>query len=418
MRAKHSFLKYYNMTNIIPWYRNIYFLVILSYIIFASIIYIIVQGIIPEYSNLLLLGNRAIYYLPMAMLIFFTGLFILEGRFAHVKIDKKFINIWLCFAFSGIISAVFSIKPWLSIIYAFSFPLSLFLIMLFVGKLSVDDIYRLFRWGGAIIIICAYVSFYYLGGRERFGFELQINPNNLAFFVSIAFASILFSRSNLYFKIIAAAGAIFILFTGSRSGLLATIASALIYFVINANIIKKKLFLLIFVAGVFGFAIIYSFSLAFMNIELIFENIAPTKRVKVIDRDIRLDAKSLNTSIQDRIYIAKIYTKTFELSLFGEGPRISSIILGRVAGAISHNSFLSILYDYGIIGFIIYIFGIMYVIYKYIYFNSSVPGPCLLISINGINCIYQDTLLSHISPAGILICIALCAHVVFNKNRT
>ena len=127
----------------------------------------------------------------------------------------------------------------------------------------------------------------------------------------------------------------------------------------------------------------------------------------------RFSPEQIELGLIDRRDIIISLLELYRPSLFGFGARGTNILIGNVISKISHNSYVSILYDYGIIGSAI----IMWILLRSLFLivrddirmkKKFGPEAAVILCI-GVFAAFHDVLMSFLSPSGILFWLSVCS---------
>jgi hypothetical protein len=325
----------------------------------------------------------------------------------------------------GIISSLIGEDPVTSIVFTISFYLSVLLIMVLVARVPTKAMDSFLTLAAIILIVAVAISIIIAkwrgyAGLPRYGFEIDINPNWIGLFLTVAIVIVACSNMNLFYKSITLIGGLLLLsFTGSRA---AVFSSALTLTIREGTHLLSKLSRKLAISFVpicfLGFAIATFTMSDFINrwlfqiADVVIDLSHKTLGIK-ISESFRYEPAQIEMGLIDREGIIISLLESYTPSFFGFGPRGTNIVLGNVLSKISHNSYISILYDYGIGGFVI----IMWIILRSLFLIArrdieikkklGIEGAVILCV--GTFAAFHDVLTSFLSPSGILFWVSVCS---------
>lgn len=223
-------------------------------------------------------------------------------------------------------------------------------------------------------ILSNYKEFMLVSSYNRFTLNEENDPNNLAAHIIMPLFIIIISltnKNNVIIKILTTILIIFAIFslllTGSRGGMLSLIIGLFYLTFININRNNIKLFILLFLVGVFVFY--------FVN--------------KYFPQDLIQRLFTVESYLEDTEEYASrsgiwknIYTLVFPVMPFlGYGSGVAPYVLADVYGYLKgvHNTYLNMVLEYGFLALPIFLFFI-YRIYKYLSLNKKINYISLLIA--------------------------------------
>jgi O-antigen ligase len=262
----------------------------------------------------------------------------------------------------------------------------------------------------------------------RYGFEIDLNPNWIGLFVSVGLLITVCCRLNPLYKILFLAIGSFALFvTGSRAAILSTLLTVSVregtWFI---GKLSKRLAIsvvLVFFLS-FGVGTLSGAVRGVMN-QLLYQvaNLAIDLLGSALGidffRQFRLNPELIEMGETDREDIMAALFRAYRVSFFGFGARATNVILAGLISKISHNSYASILFDYGITGFLvitcILLLSLLRIVRADIARGRKFGPEASVILCVAAFAAYHDVLLSFLSPSGIIFWISVCS--AFDTSR-
>jgi len=156
-----------------------------------------------DISGISFLGFRLIYYLPILIPLLILPINAVRRRLLRGD-STMFILFSMHFGF-GIVSAILGETPVTSTLITVLFYLSVILMMFLVASIPRETRVSLLALAAIIVMGTLIISIIIGKWRGytaslRYGFEIEINPNWVGLFVSVAIAIIVCSNMNLFYK--------------------------------------------------------------------------------------------------------------------------------------------------------------------------------------------------------------------------
>lgn len=206
------------------------------------------------------------------------------------------------------------------------------------------------------IVVTATTPISNWGSARGYGGITTVNRNMASYMFVVAFGICIYLVQiyGNYMYVISALFILFSLITGSRKGIIQIVLTVAIYIVLKENVREKiRMIAILAIIGIIGL-------ICFMNIPFLQETYG--NRLLAIFDDSIEDSSRDNRTIM-RMNALGAFLKR---PIFGNGVAYTNVINKKVLGVsvYSHNNFLELLCNYGIVGFLLYYSMYFYSILK------------------------------------------------------
>lgn len=379
---------------------------------YSAAIYLLVPQYYQGLLDIVIFNYRIIYYTPIILLFLIVFFNLATASLGFQKVNTNIFIFLVIFSLLGLSSAILSQDPVFGTFYMAVFFISFLIITLVINNLTETEIARMLCYAGLGIILLGFASFC-LEGKPgaRFGMNIFINPNSVGIILATGTVALLGFQGRLKYFILPL-GLFVTAMTGSRNALLALTATVALFIFVEYFYIKlsRKLLILVF-SGIFLANFLLTLILTYSDPKIHITDIFPDEKIILYQLDMRLDKQIITKSLAERINIFKNYPDSLNISLLGEGPKMSAKLLyerGRTGG---HNGYLELLYDFGVLGCLVYLCWVLYALISYIKNTnnlSPLPVQCYILIITGTCGLFDANMLSFLSPSGLMFCISLC----------
>ncbi len=291
---------------------------------------------------------------------------------------------------------------------------------------AIEDVMQCIVWASFFlgIYILRVIGLENLGGEQRIGGTMEglenWNSNDIGMKMSMAFTLCIYlihrsrNAGRIFYILIAAVSLLPTFFSGSRKAIIMVALGLFLYMYIQSHGVKKMRAVLI------GIAILVGMYTAIMTIEPLY-NVIGVRIQNMLDG--MFGEGTSEISFRDRqMMITNGMRYFWERPIFGHGLANYAILFGRDTGweVYSHNNFIEMLVNGGIVGFVIFYFIYAFLIIKLWKpaFKDKNKLATILLIVNVVLLVLHRAFIAYNTTYAHLAIMLACMYPVVHKKGT